>query len=207
MTIDSALNLGMPATPLTQNQEIAGELQIIYNAIRILQQVLDDAGITGGGTVPSSVIDVAHGGTGAATLTGILKGAGTAAVVGISSSTAGHLLKCTGANTYAFQAPAGAGTGDVVGPASVTADGNIAVYNATTGKLIKDGGTVAALFASPGPLGSTAANTVRGTTVKATTAAGFISSDGSTGFTGTITTASLVGKTVTIKDGIITNIA
>lgn len=133
MTIDSALNLGMPATPLTQNQEIAGELQIIYNAIRILQQVLDDAGITGGGTVPSSVIDVAHGGTGAATLTGILKGAGTAAVVGISSSVSGSLLKCTGANTYAFNAAAG--------------------YN------------------------------------------------------GTLTTASLVGKTVTIVDGIITTIA
>lgn len=44
-------------------------------------------------------------------------------------------------------------------------------------------------------------------TVKATSAAGYISSDGSTGFTGTVTTASLVGKTITIKDGIITNVA
>jgi hypothetical protein len=45
------------------------------------------------------------------------------------------------------------------------------------------------------------------TTIKAITAAGYISSDGSTGFTGTVTTASLVGKTITIKDGIITNVA
>jgi hypothetical protein len=44
-------------------------------------------------------------------------------------------------------------------------------------------------------------------TVKAANAAGFISSDGSTGYTGTVTTASLVGKTITIKDGIITNFA
>lgn len=44
-------------------------------------------------------------------------------------------------------------------------------------------------------------------TLKVSSAAGYKSSDGSPGYTGTITTASLVGKTVTIKDGIITNIA
>ena len=44
-------------------------------------------------------------------------------------------------------------------------------------------------------------------TVKATSAAGFVSSDGSTGYTGTVTTALLVGKTITIKDGIITGFA
>lgn len=42
------------------------------------------------------------------------------------------------------------------------------------------------------------------TTVKATTAGGFVSSDGSTGATGTFTTVDL--KTVTVKDGIITSI-
>jgi len=56
-------------------------------------------------------------------------------------------------------------------------------------------------------IGSITPNTIVGTTVKASTAAGFISSDGSTGFTGTVTTASLVGKTITIKDGIITGFA
>lgn len=49
--------------------------------------------------------------------------------------------------------------------------------------------------------------TFSASTVKATTAAGYISSDGSTGFTGTVTSASLVGMTITIKDGIITSFA
>ena len=45
------------------------------------------------------------------------------------------------------------------------------------------------------------------TTVKVTSAGGYISSDNSTGITTTVTTASLVGKTLTIKDGIITGFA
>jgi hypothetical protein len=53
----------------------------------------------------------------------------------------------------------------------------------------------------------TAYGALKAPTVQAGNAAGFVSSDGSTGYTGTITTASLVGKTVTIKDGIITGIA
>jgi hypothetical protein len=48
-------------------------------------------------------------------------------------------------------------------------------------------------------------NTFSAATVKATTAAGYISSDGSTGYTGTVTTSTLVGKTITIKDGLITD--
>jgi hypothetical protein len=44
-------------------------------------------------------------------------------------------------------------------------------------------------------------------TIQPTTAGGYKSSDGSVGFTGTVTTASLVGKTITIKDGLITNVA
>jgi hypothetical protein len=41
------------------------------------------------------------------------------------------------------------GTGDVTGPETVTADGNIAVYDGTTGKLLKDGGqTIASLIAA-----------------------------------------------------------
>lgn len=50
----------------------------------------------------------------------------------------------------------------------------------------------------------TATKIVGTTSVKVGTAAGFISSDGSTGATGTFTTADL--KTVTVKDGIITSI-
>lgn len=59
-------------------------------------------------------------------------------------------------------------------------------------------------WAEPEALGATTPAAVTGTTVKASTAGGFTSSDGSSGYTGTVTTASLVGKTITIKDGIIT---
>lgn len=52
----------------------------------------------------SAVLTVPDGGTGAATLTGILQGNGTAAFTANTSSTAGQVLKCTGVNTYAFGA-------------------------------------------------------------------------------------------------------
>ena len=50
-------------------------------------------------------------------------------------------------------------------------------------------------------------SSVTSTTHKVTSAGGYISSDNSTGITTTVTTASLVGKTLTIKDGIITGFA
>ena len=58
----------------------------------------------------------------------------------------------------------------------------------------------------------TLAATISGTKTSApalqvTGVAGYLSSDGSAGYTGTVTTASLVGRTITIKDGIITNFA
>lgn len=62
-------------------------------------------------------------------------------------------------------------------------------------------------WAAPEAIGGTTPAAITGTTVKAANTAGFISSDGSTGYTGTVTTASLVGKTITIKDGIITGFA
>jgi CheY-like chemotaxis protein len=44
-------------------------------------------------------------------------------------------------------------------------------------------------------------------TWRVSTAGGYKSSDGSSGYTGTVTTASLSGKTITIKDGLITAFA
>ena len=113
----SPIDLGLPAAPLEDNPLINAALVPVYNAIRILQQVLDDAGILGGSGSTISVLAVANGGTGRSD------------------------------------------------------------------------------------------NTIIFSTIKVTSAGGFISSDGSTGFTGTVTTASLVGKTITIKDGIITGFA
>ena len=93
--------------------------------------------------------------------------------------------------------------------------GSSQYYHMTSAEYTVFAGTS---WAAPGTIGSTTPNTGKFTTLQATisvsspivqasAAAGFKSSDGSTGYTGTITTASLVGKTVTIKDGIITNIA
>ena len=52
----------------------------------------------------------------------------------------------------------------------------------------------------------TATKIVGTTSVKVGTAAGFISSDGSTGATGTFLSANTPAKTITVKDGIITSI-
>lgn len=74
------------------------------------------------------------------------------------------------------------------------------LYRSAAATLKTDGSFVVGV-------GLSVVGAIAGATVKATTAAGFISSDGSTGYTGTVTTASLVGKTLTIKDGIITSFA
>lgn len=60
-----------------------------------------------------------------------------APVNGIVVNLAGVLKRWNG--TAYVDAASGGGTGDVVGPASAVGD-NVAVYNGTTGKLIKDGG-------------------------------------------------------------------
>lgn len=56
-------------------------------------------------TVVTGTLPVANGGTGAATLTGLLQGNGASAVTAISnSSTVGQVLRVTGASTYAWGA-------------------------------------------------------------------------------------------------------
>jgi hypothetical protein len=53
----------------------------------------------------NAAVTVAQGGTGAATLTGLLQGNGTSAITGITnSSTVGQVLRTTGAATYAWGA-------------------------------------------------------------------------------------------------------
>jgi hypothetical protein len=54
----------------------------------------------------------------------------------------GALVSCQG-GTWQAVAGGGGGTGNVVGPASAT-DGHLAVFDTTTGKLLKDGGAVPA---------------------------------------------------------------
>jgi len=64
----------------------------------------------------NAAVTVAQGGTGAATLTGLLQGNGTSAITGITNSSAiGNLLRTTGASTYAWGAADLADTDAVTG--------------------------------------------------------------------------------------------
>lgn len=57
------------------------------------------------------------------------------------ATTRGRLALCESSNTWAVVGPAsGGGSGDVVGPASAV-DGNVVLFDSTTGKLIKDSGS------------------------------------------------------------------
>lgn len=57
------------------------------------------------------------------------------------ATTRGRLNLCESTNTWAVVGPAsGGGSGDVVGPASAV-DGNVVLFDTTTGKLIKDSGS------------------------------------------------------------------
>lgn len=57
------------------------------------------------------------------------------------------------------------------------------------------------------PIGNANPSTGVFTTVQVTTPGGYISDDNSPGISTTITTADLVGKTITVKDGLITGFA
>lgn len=66
------------------------------------------------------------------------------------TGTSAGLYRCSATNTWT--AVGSSGTGDVVGPSSATAD-RIAVFDGTTGKLLKDGGqTIAGISAGSGGL-------------------------------------------------------
>lgn len=73
----------------------------------------------------NAAVTVAQGGTGAATLSGIIYGNGTVALTAITSSTAGQVLRVTGANTFAF------GAVDLADADAIT--GNLPVGNLNSG--------------------------------------------------------------------------
>lgn len=114
-----------------------------------------------------------------------------------------ELLAITGGMSVTKQITSTLATGTA--PMVVASTTNVANLNASS----LNGAT----FAAPGAIGGGTAGSGAFTTVTASTsikplaAAGYLSSDGSAGYTGTVTTASLVGKTITIKDGIITSFA
>jgi hypothetical protein len=105
MTISSPIDLGLPVAPLSDDPSLNGELTIIYNALKKLQQVLSDAGINpGGGGSTTSIYDVEHGGTGVGTLTGLVRGNGTSPFTSIttSASLASVISDETGAGSLVF---------------------------------------------------------------------------------------------------------
>lgn len=111
----------------------------------------------------NAAVAVAQGGTGVATLTGLLQGNGTSAITGITnSSTVGQVLRVTGASTYAWGAVDLADTDAVTGTLPIV-NGGTGLTSYTEGDLIygNGGGTLSKL-AEPGLPGyvlSWAANT------------------------------------------------
>ncbi len=116
------------------------------NGITLTGTVTTSGNLTLGGaltgvsltTQVSGTLPVANGGTGATTLTafGVLYGNGTSAIGATSVGSSGQVLTSNGAGVApTFQSVAG--TGDVVGPASATADVP-ALFSGTTGKLLKN---------------------------------------------------------------------
>jgi hypothetical protein len=97
------------------------------------------------GTLP-----VANGGTGAATLTGLLQGTGTTAVTTVTdSSTVGQLLRVTGASAYGFGAADLDDTDAVTGTLGV-ANGGTNLASGTSGGILAFTGTTT--LASSGAL-------------------------------------------------------
>ncbi len=87
MGISSPINLGLPAQPLTDEPKLFRELVPVYNAIKVLQQVLTDAGITTSGNAysfPYARLDAAN-----VFATGVQQMQYTLQVTGLLAPTAG----------------------------------------------------------------------------------------------------------------------
>lgn len=175
----------------------------------------------GGGTVTAAGLGVP---TGSGTCSGTNTGDQTS-IVGISGTMAQFDTAVTDGNiVYQSQALGTPTSGDLTNCTNVPLNSitglasGISTFLGTANSanlrtaVTDETGTGALVFADTPTLvtpvlGAATATSVASGTLKATSAAGYISSDGSTGYTGTVTSASLVGKTITIKDGIITGFA
>lgn len=118
-----------PATPLalgTSTQVLHGNAggAPTWGAVTLTTDVT--------GTLP-----VANGGTGATTLTGMVRGNGTGAFTVVTSSTVGQVLRVTGANTFAFGAVDLADTDAVTGALpEVNGGTGVDASTATNGQLL-----------------------------------------------------------------------
>lgn len=102
-------------------------------------------------TMVTGTLPVANGGTGAATLTGLLQGNGTSAFTAITSSTVGQVLRVTGANTSAFGA-VDLDDSDAVTNTLAVANGGTNLASGTSGGVLYFSAT--GTLASSGALGA-----------------------------------------------------
>ena len=157
MTIESALNLGLPAAPLAQDANLNGELQIVYNALRILQQALNDAGIPSGGVTPApGTLAVINGGTGVATITGLIKGNGISPFSAASSGTdyapatsGTSILYGNGSGGFS-SVTIGTGISFVAGTLSAAGSGGTVTSVGGTAPVASSGGTTPAISLNAG---------------------------------------------------------
>jgi len=155
---------------------------------------IDDSGNVSAASISiTSPLTVANGGTGAATLTGLLQGNGTSAFTAITnSSTVGQVLRVTGAATYAW------GALDLTDGDAIT--GALGASNGGTG--LSSLGTGVATW-----LGTPSAANLR-SAVTGTTGSGNLVFDGSptlvTPVLGAATATSINGLTITSSTGTLT---
>lgn len=112
------------------------------------QTSITTLGTVATGTWNATAISAVYGGTGQTgyAVGDLLYASTTTALSKLAAGTNGHVLTlAAGVPTWAA---AGGGSGDVVGPASATADA-VALYDGTTGKLLKDGVTIATIRSIP----------------------------------------------------------
>lgn len=131
----------------------------------------------------NAAVTVAQGGTGAATLTGILQGNGTSAITGITNSTTvGQTFRVTGSNTYGWGALDLADTDAVTGILPTVNGGTANAFFTVTGPT-----TSAKTFTFPNAsatvLTSNAAVTVAQGGTGAATLTGLLIGNGTSAFT------------------------
>lgn len=149
-SLPNAQALGSLASALLLNTTTTGVVTA-YTGASCTNQFVRALSAIGAATCASVVLStdvtgtlpVANGGTGAATVTGVVTGSGTSAMSGVTSATAGQILRVTGSNTFAF------GAIDLDDTDAVT--GTLAVAN---------GGTNLSSGTSGGIMGFTASGTV-----------------------------------------------
>ena len=125
----------------------------------------------------TGVLPIANGGTGISAL-----GTGVATALGVNVGTAGAFV----VNGGALGTPSSGTVTNLTGTASININGTVGATTPGTGAFT----TVTA-----------------STSIRALAVNGYLSSDNSAGISTTVTTADLVGKTITFKDGIITAFA